>query len=280
VAVKKTIYDFDNYREFLQAAYLELKTEDPKFSFRYFSRVAGFKSSSALKDVINGRCQIAPKSIERFARALKLKKEEAQYFRHLVLLSQAKTLEERLSHAEQLTTFRKLREHRPLAAHQFNYYNRWYTVPVRELVALKDFQEDPEWIARQLNPRITAMEASLALSDLLKLGLIKRDESGRLRQASAAVTTGNEVLSVAISRWHQGMLGKAAESIERHAKDERDISALTVCVSADTVSRLKQMIQTFRKAILEECVNDAGPERVYQLGIQFFPLSVRSKGGT
>jgi uncharacterized protein (TIGR02147 family) len=274
---KLTVFDYDNYREFLSAAYRDLKARNRNFSFRYFSRVAGFKSSSVLKGVMDGESKIAPQSIDRFARALKLTREETLYFRHLVLMNQSKSLEERHVHAEELVKMRKLRALHPLAVSQFNYYNRWYSVPVRELVGTVGFREDPEWIAQQISPPISALDASLALADLMKLGLVRRDESGKLRQAEMNVSTGDEVISSAISHWHREMLKKAGESIERHAKPERDISAVTVSVSSDTMSRVKQMIQDFRKSILEECTKDPAPERVYQLGIQFFPLSKASK---
>src|SRR4051794_9980033 len=97
---RRNIFEHTDYREFLRAAYAEMKAKDPKFSFRYFSKAAGFKSSSVLKEVIDGRSNIALHSIARFAKALKLNSEEALFFHHLVLMNQAKTLEDRHFHAE------------------------------------------------------------------------------------------------------------------------------------------------------------------------------------
>ena len=269
----KRVYDYDNYRDFLKAAYADLKSRQASFSFRYFSRMAGFKSSSVLKLVMDGKRNLSAEAAAKFARALKLNKEETFFFRPLVALNQAKTLEERRLHAESLIHSRTMRQLYPLAVSQFHYYQYWYYVPVRELVGLPGFQEDPAWIARTISPAITPAEAAEALETLLKLRLVRREESGRLVQTAENVSTGDEVNSTAIHLWHMEMLKRAAESVDRHRFEDIDISAVTVGVAPDTVPRLNQMIAAMRKAILEECSKDPAPQRVYQVSIQMFPLS-------
>jgi hypothetical protein len=69
------------------------------------------------------------------------------------------------------------------------------------------------------------------------------------------------------------MLKKASESIDRHEYEERDISAVEVCVPADRVEKLKDMILAFRLAILDECSRGGVPEVVYHIGIQLFPVT-------
>jgi uncharacterized protein (TIGR02147 family) len=275
----KTIFAYDDYRQFLRDSYALLKARDPKFSFRFFSRIAGFKSSSVLKDVMEGKRNIGRHNIGKFAKALKLEKDEAFFFEHLVLMNQAKTLKEREHHAERLLQSQKMKELHPLADAQFNYFRRWYFVPVRELVSTVGFREDPEWIARKISPRISALDAAAALENLKKLGLVERGADGKLRQTNENVASGDEVTSTAVFSWHHEMLKKAAESLDRHEYDERDISAVSVSVSADRLPKLKEMIRTFRKAILDECSRDPSPEGVYHLGIQLFPVTDPGKDG-
>jgi uncharacterized protein (TIGR02147 family) len=49
---EKSIFEYDNYRAFLKDSYEAAKARDPKFSFRFFARLAGFKSSATLKRVM------------------------------------------------------------------------------------------------------------------------------------------------------------------------------------------------------------------------------------
>src|SRR3989338_9919808 len=88
---KPNIFEYDNYRSFLKDLYALLKQEKSAFSFRFFSRQAGFRSPNFLKLVMEGKRNLSPESIEKFAKGLKLNKNEADFFRRLVLLNQATT---------------------------------------------------------------------------------------------------------------------------------------------------------------------------------------------
>jgi uncharacterized protein (TIGR02147 family) len=145
---KKSVFEYNDYRVFLKDAYFHLKNENKNFSFRYFSRVAGFKSPSVLKQVIDGQINIATNSIDKFSKAFKLNKEESVFFRHLVLLNQAKSVDEKQVHLNELLRCRAFKRMYPLSKLQANYYQHWYFIPVRELVNLKGFKEDPEGRSR------------------------------------------------------------------------------------------------------------------------------------
>lgn len=272
--MNKRIFEYDNYRDFLKDRYQSLKEENPKYSFRYFSRLAGFSSSSVLKMIMDGKRNIAPQSIEKFAKALKLTKEESRFFRSLVLFNQATTADERQACAEQLLRSRELRKIAPLKELQYRYFAKWYFVLIRELVNLPTFREDSQWIATQVHPPITTQEAEKAIEELLELGLLKRDESGHLRQSDAFVTTPDEVTRSSVAGYHKEMLKRAAESIDRVAREERDLSAVTLCVSRETASKVKELARNFRQAILDLASQDQQiADSVYQVNVQIFPLA-------
>jgi uncharacterized protein (TIGR02147 family) len=73
------------------------------------------------------------------------------------------------------------------------------------------------------------------------------------------------------------MLERAGASLTEVASELREISGTTVCVSAETVQRVKAEIQTMRQRLLEICDRDPSPERVYQISFQLFPLSEAPK---
>jgi uncharacterized protein (TIGR02147 family) len=273
MSFQKSVYDYVNFRDFLRDAYLDLKNKDKKFSFRYFSKQAGFKSSSVLKDVIEGRRGIAPHSIDRFVQAFKLGKEEGRFFRTLVLFGQAETSEEKQRYAEELFKFRGYKKIHPLKESQYNFYARWYLSVIRELVNLKDFQEDPQWIAKKISPPITPQEAKKGLEELIELGLLLRDESGHLKQTDSHITTPDEVTMSSVAQYHKDMMKRAVESIDRVPREKRELSAITLGMSLETAKTVKEMIQNFRKSVVEFVAKDNKTNAVYQINLHLVPLT-------
>lgn len=273
---KRSIFEYKNYREFLRDRFEELKQSNKKFSYRYFSKEAGFRSQSVLKQVMNGQINIAPKSIEKYVKALKLNNEEAFYFEHLVLLNQAKTPEETTLHAEEILKSRKFKELYPLSEFQMNYFRNWYYVPVRELVGLQGFREDPQWMAKVIQPSIKPEEVQKALFDLEQLKLITRDGSGRLVQSHQDVSTGDTVISELVRSYHREMIKKGAEAIDLYARHLRDITAVVLSVSNQDLPELKSIISQFRKNIMKLAAQNMNRNQLYQLNIQFFPLTVQT----
>jgi uncharacterized protein (TIGR02147 family) len=271
------VFEYDNYRDYLRDLYGFYKKTKPQFSYRYFSQKAGFRSPNFLKLVIEGKRNLSPESIERFTSALKLNKKETEFFRILVHLNQARTIGEKKLYAEQLMQSRTFRYIHPLRQDQYRYYAEWYNIPIRELATLPEFSEDPGWIARSLLPPISPQQAQKALDLLLQLGLLERDESGRLVQADAFISTGDEVTSTSVANYHREMIQKGSEALDRFPGPDRDISSVTMALSEEVFQEIKALIQKFRKELLAIADQDQRPEGVYQINFQLFPLAKRAK---
>lgn len=267
----KSIFEYENYREFLKDSYVRLKAKDPKYSFRFFSKLAGFSSSSVLKMIIDGRRNMGPQTIDKFTKALKLNTQEASFFRVLVLFNQAKTSEEKQSYAEALMHFQNYKKTHPLAESQYNFYACWYMPVVWELAGIRGFKNDPEWIAKRIIPNITPGQAKKAIADLTQIGLLTVAENGTLIKSQASLRTGDEVTSSAIAQWHREMIKRGAESIERTSREKRDISSITCSMSLATAKKMKEKVQRFRKELLDLAAEDPSPDMVYQLNFQLFP---------
>lgn len=268
-----SVYEYVDYRRFLADHYKARKRLDKKFSFRFFARRAGLSSSNFLKLVMDGKRNLGATTIDKFVTALRLEPDEATFFADLVAFDQAETVVERNRAFDRVAANRRFRRARRLEGPLFRYLTRWYYPAVRELAGRADFKEDPAWVAKQLTPAITVQQARSALKTLQELGLLVADESGRLVRGETSLTTGHEVRSVVIPAYHRQMIERAADALERVVPDERDMSALTVCIKAATLADLKERIHRFREEMLERCDREEEPEQVYQLCIQLFPLS-------
>jgi len=292
---------FDDYRAYLRSMIAYLKTTKPQFSYRYFSRVAGFSSPNFLKLVAEGQRNLSPKSIAKFAKGLGLDQEEQETFETLVLLGQAQT------DAERNRYYLRLRRQASSAAAirleeaQYRVYSLWYALPIREMLLLPDFQEDPNWMGRRLRPPVRGSDVKQALALLMEVGLVVRDEHGRLRPADTNISTGPRVRSLAVRNYHRAMLDLAVKSLDGVPLELRDITSLTLALTPAQYQEVRARIAKFRKELLEmvgEPKNDAShangaangngaahpengtnggtpPEKreVYQVGFQLFPIT-------
>jgi uncharacterized protein (TIGR02147 family) len=270
-----SVYDFLDHRAYLAAYYQAAKRTRPSFSFRLFSKLAGLRSPNFLKLVIDGERNLGADSVARFTKALGLGAADGEFFADMVAFGQAQTLAEKNRAFERIAASRRFRAARRIDGELFAYLSHWYNPAIRELAARDDFQEEPRWIAAQLRPKISATEAAEAMKLLLSLGLLVRDTtSGRVMRGEPTLTTEHEVRSLGAAAFHRQMLERAAQSIETVPRELRDLAALTVCVSAETAAIVKQRIHQFREALTELCDADTRGNVVYQLNVQWFPLSL------
>jgi uncharacterized protein (TIGR02147 family) len=267
------VFGYADYRGFLRAYYEHRKGQKRGISLRGFSRRVGLRSSNYLKLVIDGDRNLTPELALRFAAACGLSGQAAEYFCALVAFNQAKSASERELHHARLRSFRRYRRTHKLAVAQEAYHVDWYIPAIRELVARGDFSEESKWIASALLPSITPAEAKRALGVLSELGLVVRDDSGRLVQAEPLVETPDGPLGHQVVRFHREMMRLASEALERVPREEREIASLTLCISPAQLNELKAELERFETQLLQRFVADEQAERVVQLNFQMFPLS-------
>ncbi len=271
------MFDYLDYRALLADYYTLKKSEGRGFSYRAFSRRAGLRSPNHLKRVVDGERNLTPEMATRYAAAMGLDGEPAAYFCDLVAFNQAKTGRERNAAYQRLTGFRGYRKAQKLDLETAAYHATWYLPAIREMAVRSDFRDDPAWIAKRLRPSITTAEAKKALDTLFYLGLLSRDDEGRVVQAEPVATTGPQTEGMHIGNYHREMLGRAAEAIDVIPAAERDISSLTMCVGEDGLRRLKERIRRFRQELIALATEEEEGEQVVQLGIQLFPLTTRRR---
>jgi uncharacterized protein (TIGR02147 family) len=265
------VFRYRDYREFLAAFYRQGKAGG--LSYRGFARLAGLGAPNYLKLVIDGKRNLSPEMAERFASACRLNEESASYFRLLVAFNQAGDDTERNALHEELSRFARFRSSQRLDLAQKEYHSSWFIPAIRELVTCTGFREDAAWLAQQLEPSISEKEAAHALEVLLRLGLLERDESGKLVQATRAVSTGQQATGLYIRNYHAEAMQRAVHAMHHLPAEERYISALTLSASLATMAEVRRRVIEFRQELVALCDADPEPSRVVQLNLQLFPLS-------
>ena len=277
------VFRYRDYRQYLRDVYAARKQSEYGFSYRAFARKAGLSAPNYLKLVADGQRNLTPEMATRFAAALGLRGDAADYFCDLVGFNQASSARERERQYERLRRHRRYKSTFRLDAAHAAYHSEWYIPAVRELVACAGFQEDPRWIAAALCPSITARQAEQALRVLDELGFVQRGTDGRLVQRDPVLSTGDDrPLGHHIVSFHRAMLERAADALDHVPRDEREIAALTLSLSAAQLEVFKQRLHDMRQELLQaalEAADTAGPlDRVVQINFQMFPLARVDEG--
>jgi uncharacterized protein (TIGR02147 family) len=269
----KEIYKYIDFRKYLADFYQEKKQTTRHFSYRYFAQRAGIKSPVFLKQVIDGERNLTREMVEKFILALNLNKKESLFFKNLVLFNQAKSASEKQESYSIMLSMMNYVQERQLSRNHCTYFNKWYNSVIRELVCLYDFKDDFDLIASTVKPPITADEAKKAVLLLLRLKLIVRKSDGTYRQRDMAITSNDDMVALARRSFNSEMLLLARDANQTLSQTERNVSGITMGISKACYEVLLQEMAAFKERVKTIVYNDENSTRVYQLGIQLFPLS-------
>lgn len=103
-----SVFNYQDYRQFLRDFYKARKHLTSGYSYAKFSNEAGIESPNLLKLVMDGQKKLTTKTIQSFARGLRLKTAETEYFETLVLWNQAQSDEERAYYGKRLRSYKEL----------------------------------------------------------------------------------------------------------------------------------------------------------------------------
>ena len=266
------LFDYLDYREFLRDFYLEQKRKHSNFTFRFLSQKTSIDPAHIAR-VFQLKRHLSEKSLVPFIQLCKFSEEERNYFDRLVAYNTARTERQAKQAFEVLLSLSSVKSH-TLRADQYAFYTKWYYTAVRALIATRSFTaKDSGTIAQILSPPISKREAREAVKLLLKLGLVYAGDNGILRCSDTHITTGVKWQSLAAKTFQAETMRLARESLDRHPKEVRDFSTVTIGIKRGRIDEMRQRIADFRKSIMHLAEEDQEPDDIFQLNIQLFPLT-------
>jgi uncharacterized protein (TIGR02147 family) len=272
------IFDYTDYRDYLDDYYKDQKSRNAYFSYRYFAGKANISSIGLYKDVVKGKQSLSRRAISKFSEAMGHSKREAEYFEAMVFFTDAATVEERKLYFERMMACHESRA-RIIDASRYEYYSRWYYCAVRALLSFYPFDGvDFASLAKKLSPPIKTEQAKKAIDVLNRLGMITKNEKGCYEPCDQIITTGvlrndRQVQALSIINFQRNILSLAAEAYDRYSERQMDMSTITLGISKETRRLIKEETAAFRKKVLSLAENDKHPECVYQLCCQLYPLT-------
>jgi uncharacterized protein (TIGR02147 family) len=270
----KPVTDYLEYRDFLRDLYNDKKSVKPYFSYRFIAKKLSIDPSHVVK-IFQKQRHISVKLIEGCIELAELKGREAEYFATLVHFNKTKTDSECKLHFQKLLAL-KDKDVRAftLEKGQYEFFQNWYYSAILTLLEFYPFRNDYAALSKKLNPPITESQAKKAVALLRKLKLIKKQPDGTFGLTSTMVTTGEQWRSLAISSFQEETMRLALESLHRIPREDRNISTVTVTLSKNDLDEANEILKECRTALLKLAENQKNPERVYQINMQLFPVTV------
>lgn len=271
---KPVIYDYVDYRAFLLDSLNHIQSRNSKYSATAFVRQAGFGENSRgyFNLIMSGKRNLSSSTILGFARTLKLNDKETFHFENLVHYNQAMTEKEKTLYFDRINKNMKGKTSKAfeLLRSQYNYFSNWYFVAIRELVSNDDFKEDHDFIARRLRNKVTKKEITEAISDLINLGLLARNEKGILIQSDDFINfTDTSMNYTVVNAIHAQFLDKAKEALDVDAYENRSASCVVLATDKENFEKIREEIKAFREQLMNKYgTNNQKVDCVLNIGIQ------------
>lgn len=270
--VRPVIFDYIDYRQYLEAAYKYFKSINPNFSYRFISIHIGATSAGWLPNIIKGRTNLTSSYIIKLANLLKLQTIEAEYFETLISYNQSSNVEEKNFYFEKLKSIRGIKPALVQREH-LAFLTKWYISIVRELLFIHPFKDEYESLGNMIIPKITAAEAKEAIDILKMISFVEENTNGYLKPCEPVV---QKDPSIKTELWADHMKAKVRlglKAIDRFSKEDRDISEVYMPLSEKGLKTAREEIAQLRKRLLVVSENDTDQNRIYQCTIQLFPLT-------
>jgi uncharacterized protein (TIGR02147 family) len=266
------IIDYAEYRLYLKDRYKAMKERDAKFSHRYINAKTGAKSTGWISDILAGRQRLRIDQVRLVATAFKMNVREKEFLSILVEMEKASSPEQRVSAMEKWLALKGPKEEM-VDKDRFAFFDHWYHMVLREVLSILPFSGDYAVLGAALSPPISASQAKKAVDLMQRLGLIlpqiwnrrMADMPVLIKMPGGEATQWNRIL--------KDMMKLAPVALDKHSKEERNFSALTLTLSPDGLKKAGEEIALLRKRLLLIVDKDRKQNRVYQCLFQLFPVS-------
>ena len=271
--VSPSVYAYNDFRKFLSDYQQERQKQRKEFSKSEFSRLLQLPNTrSYFTDVLKGK-RVTDTFVERFITVIGFSHDEAQFFRTLVQLNQAETAEARELAFDQLIALNRT-PRRILDKNVLSYYGKWYHGVVRALLALEDFSDDYQVLARKINPPITPLQAKKAVELLLDLGLVQRNVHGVCKPVDTAIAAPEKVKDDLIRHFQLECIGLAGKAMVNVPDSVSFSMTNTISISEQGHQRLMRLLEKFRSQVQSLVHKDEDKaDRVMQLNVVYHKVT-------
>ena len=267
----KPITEYQNYRMYMRDFYEERKRSS-LFSWREFSKLAGFTSPNFMQLVCEGKSRLSKTGVEKVADAMGLAGADRDYFFAMERFGDARSDSMKLQAFNEMQKIAKENRLRVVDAEAFKYFESWVNPVLRELAPIMPGAKPLE-LARRCIPVVSAAEVRHSLDFMCHAEFLKKIGEDTYVQTEKVVTGSSEAIPLALRSMNRQMSKFATEAIDEVPPEKRHITGVTFGISEETYQWLVQKLETLRQQVVAMAAKEKEYDKVYRLNLQLFPLT-------
>ncbi len=277
---------FLDFRKYLQSYYEYRRLQTSKslrpFSYATFSAAAGIKSPNYLKMIIDGDRNLSMDTVDKFAKALHLTKDQTEEFRWMVLFLQSDEPAQRNLYLKELMSHRvkaKIKSGE-IKGDVWERIPSWVSWILYTLTDQENVSFDMDTLRDIFRNQVSQDDIKLALNKLLERGDLVKDEStGAIKKTGSMMSQAEDIPVELVRKLQAELMTLGLESLYRDSATEREFGTATLCLTREEFEEVRFQLRKLRKDVQKNiAVNRASKpgERVYQLNLQLFPVTQKS----
>ncbi len=269
-----SVYQYANANQFLKDAWAFKKKKNPAFSLRSWAKQMGLKEHTPLHLMLNGKRTVAKKYLPVFVKSLNLNPKEGLFLENLIELGRSKNPFQKEFYLDRLNDLSPKHKIKVCELENFKYLSDPVHMLLRELVDTPGFSEDERWLQKKIRVQTNAPQIRDTLNRLIEMGLLFRDENGKLKKKDGHVSSTKDIENRAIKDYHEKSLDYAKKAIHGQSVEERELNSYLLNINRKNIPLAKQMIRDFIQRFIAKMESSAGSDvETYQLSNQFIALT-------
>lgn len=250
----------------LEEHFQERKNRNPIYSLRAYARDLGLHPST-LSKVLKGERGLPFSDLEAVAVRLDLSVHDREKFFSSVLKSRGVKLERQKVWPTSDLKVLKSDSH-------FQILAEWEHYAILSLLKTEDFRSDIKWVSERLG--ISVKRCETVIDNLMKAGLLEIDSEKQWTRTYPKFTSTDGVGAIALKVAHLNEMRLAMSKLWDVPIEKRDFCSMMMTINPKFLKAAKKITRSYFRQ-MEEFL-DKGPQtEVYQLAVQFFPVTKKTK---
>ncbi len=271
VQTKIDVRNFQSVFLYLQEYYATRKSNEPEFSFDVWAKELGLKSRTYLHAMVFGERPLKESLLEPLAQSMGLEGRQLEYFKNLFHYSRCKTSEQKKVFASKLMTLAKMDSDPHEVLQHFEFLSNPLLPRLQTMMSFEDSPQDSKTLAFLLG--CSESELQNALKSLQEMGLLQKNDSGKLVVAKRSWFVPDSFKQMSHSEFYRNVFKEAETALETPST-ERRFNSLFFALSPEEFETLLADFEEFATQQLAKHDHEKlSKRRLYQLNVNVFPTS-------
>lgn len=257
---KPKLQNFNDYRDFLKKWHEYRKFKNEFWSYGMWIKKLELKNASSLSMIIKKQRHISKKLLPNFLTYFDFNKEDEAYFIEMIKIAKATKGDQKLT----VYLVEKNLKSKDKFTDQIVF--NWRTYLLREMASLKDFESCIDWRLRRSRIKLEKDEVQNLIERMKKEEFISSEEVPK-----NSILPKGKFTKLDAELFHSDLMTNSKNAIHIE-QEKRALHASTLSIKANKIKEAKELIRDFQIEF-SKLVEQTPGDEIYQLNIQFFPLT-------